>query len=103
VARIQDEVIRGQRVEDAIITGISATGAAVFSTFSVMVGGIIPWAFSPLLFHNQMSVLLTFLMFTNMFAGVLILPAFIAWSRAGFICKYEVKTAQRPPGEAAAS
>ncbi len=104
VARIQDEVMRGVGVEEAIITGISATGAAVFSTFSVMVGGIVPWAFSPLLFHNQMSVLLTFLMFTNMFAGVLVLPAFIAWSRSGFICKYEDQRAkQAPPGQLAAS
>lgn len=104
VARIQDEVMRGVGVEEAITTGISATGAAVFSTFSVMVGGIVPWAFSPLLFHNQMSVLLTFLMFTNMFAGVLVLPAFIAWSRSGFICKYEDERAkQAPPGQLAAS
>jgi hypothetical protein len=103
VARIQDEVMRGESVRDAITTGISATGAAVFSTFSVMVGGIVPWAFSPLLFHNQMSVLLTFLMFTNMFAGVLVLPAFIAWSRSGFICKYEVQAAKQAQGQLAAS
>ena len=25
-----------------------------------MVGGILPWAFSPLLFHNEMSLLLRF-------------------------------------------
>jgi uncharacterized protein len=102
VSRIQDEVMRGLRVEDAITTGISATGAAVFSTFAVMVGGIVPWAFSPLLFHNQMSVLLTFLMFTNMFAGVLVLPAFIAWSRSRFICKYETGIAGQAPQKVAA-
>jgi uncharacterized protein len=104
VARIQDEVMRGQTMEDSVITGITATGAAVFSTFSVMVGGIIPWAFSPLLFHSQMSILLTFLMFTNMFAGVLVLPAFIAWSRAGFICRYEQKAGSgKPQSQLAAS
>jgi hypothetical protein len=32
-------------------------------------------AFSPLLFHNEMSLLLIFLMGTNMIGGVLILPA----------------------------
>jgi hypothetical protein len=53
-----------------------------------MVGGILPWVFSPLQFHSQMSVLLSFLMFTNMIAGILILPAFIAWARPGFIAKY---------------
>jgi predicted RND superfamily exporter protein len=95
VARIQDEMMRGLQLDDAVATGITATGAAVFSTFAVMVGGIIPWAFSPLLFHNEMSLLLTFLMFTNMFAGVLILPAFIAWSRARFITKYELQVSAK--------
>jgi hypothetical protein len=40
-----------------------------------MVGGILPRAFSPLLFHNKMSLLLIFLMDTNMIADVPILPA----------------------------
>ena len=87
VARIRDEVGRGCSIEDAIVIAITGTGAAVFSTFAVMVGGILPWVFSPLQFHSQMSVLLSFLMFTNMVAGILILPAFIAWARPGFIAK----------------
>jgi predicted RND superfamily exporter protein len=89
VARIRDEVIAGRRLEDAITTALKTTGSAVFSTFSVMIGGILPWAFSPLLFHNEMSVLLIFLMATNMVAGVIILPSFIAWRRPKFICRYE--------------
>jgi len=103
VARIQDEVMRGQPVKEAIITGISATGAAVFSTFAVMVGGIVPWAFSPLLFHNEMSLLLTFLMFTNMFAGVLVLPAFIAWSKSRFIYRYVAESGRGAAEQVAAS
>ncbi len=90
VARIRDEVIGGATLEDAITITLRTTGAAVFSTFAVMVGGMLPWAFSPLLFHNEMSVLLIFLMGTNMIAGVLILPAFIAWRRPKFIARYEV-------------
>jgi len=89
VARIQDEVINGASIEEAITVALHTTGAAVFSTFAVMVGGIVPWAFSPLLFHNEMSVLLIFLMGTNMVAGILILPAFIAWRRPHFIARYE--------------
>jgi uncharacterized protein len=89
VARIQDEVINGATIEEAITTALRTTGAAVFSTFAVMIGGILPWAFSPLLFHNEMSVLLIFLMGTNMIAGVLILPAFIAWRRPRFIARFE--------------
>jgi predicted RND superfamily exporter protein len=90
VARIQDEVINGASIEGAITTALHTTGAAVFSTFAVMIGGILPWAFSPLLFHNEMSVLLVFLMATNMVAGVLILPAFIAWYRPRFITRYQL-------------
>ncbi len=88
VARIQDEVMGGATIEEAVTTALSTTGAAVFSTFAVMVGGILPWAFSPLLFHNEMSVLLIFLMGTNMVAGCLILPSFIAWWRPHFIRRY---------------
>jgi predicted RND superfamily exporter protein len=89
VARIRDEVISGYTIDSAVTIAIRSTGAAVFTTFVVMVAGIIPWAFSPMLFHNSMSILLTFLMSTNMIAGVLILPAFIAWARPNFIQQYE--------------
>jgi len=88
VARIRDEVARGASIEDAVTTALRTTGLAVFSTFAVMVVGILPWAFSPLLFHNEMSVLLIFLMGTNMIAGVMILPAYIAWRRPRFITRY---------------
>jgi predicted RND superfamily exporter protein len=91
VARIEDEVINGASIDEAVATALRTTGAAVFSTFAVMIGGIVPWVFSPLLFHNEMSVLLIFLMGTNMIAGVLILPAFIAWRRPAFIARYEHK------------
>ena len=43
-----------------------------------------------------MSVLLSFLMFTNMVAGILILPAFIAWARPGFITKYRGSEKTQP-------
>lgn len=93
VARICDEVRRGAVVEDAVTTALKTTGAAVFSTFAVMVGGILPWAFSPLLFHNEMSLLLIFLMGTNMIAGVLILPAYIAWRQPNFVARYRTAAA----------
>ena len=58
----------------------------------MMVGEILPWAFSPLLFHNEMNLLLIFLMGTNMIAGVLILPACIAW-RPNFVARYRTAAA----------
>jgi predicted RND superfamily exporter protein len=89
VSRILDEVTGGMKLEDAIPLAISSTGGAVFMVMCVMIGGIIPWAFSPALFHNNMSILLAVLMLLNAIAGVFVLPSFIAWSRSGFICRFE--------------
>jgi predicted RND superfamily exporter protein len=85
VSRILDECRAGEPLDRAVTTALYGTGAAVFMTFATIVGGMIPWVFSPLLFHNEMSVLLIILMFTNMIVGVLILPAFIAWVQPRFI------------------
>jgi predicted RND superfamily exporter protein len=89
VARIRDEVMDGLALNDAIMTALRTTGAWVFATYVVMVGGMLPWVFSPLLFHNEMSVMLILLMSANLIAGVLILPAVIAWTRPRFITRYE--------------
>jgi predicted RND superfamily exporter protein len=85
VARIRDEVMGGMEVDDAIVLALKTTGVAVFNTFLVMIGGIFPWIFSPLLFHNEMSTLLIFLMGTNMIAGCIILPCYLSWARPKFV------------------
>jgi len=85
VSRILDECSAGAPLDSAITTALYGTGAAVFMTFATIVGGMVPWVFSPTLFHSEMSILLIILMFTNMIVGVLILPAFIAWMRPRFI------------------
>jgi len=85
IARIRDEVMGGMEVDDAIVLALKSTGVAVFNTFLVMIGGIFPWIFSPLLFHSQMSTLLIFLMGTNMIAGCIILPCYLSWARPKFV------------------
>jgi uncharacterized protein len=85
VSRIRDEVMGGMDVDDAIVLALKTTGVAVFNTFLVMIGGIFPWIFSPLLFHNEMSTLLIFLMGTNMIAGCIILPCYLSWARPKFV------------------
>jgi uncharacterized protein len=84
VSRIRDEVMGGMDVDDAIVLALKTTGVAVFNTFLVMIGGIFPWIFSPLLFHSQMSTLLIFLMGTNMIAGCIVLPCYLSWARPKF-------------------
>jgi hypothetical protein len=88
VARIRDEVIAGAQPDEAITTALRTTGGWVFATFAVMVGGIVPWVFSPLLFHNEMSLLLILLMAANLIVGVLVLPSFIGWRHPHFIMRY---------------
>jgi predicted RND superfamily exporter protein len=89
VARIRDEVIGGLTLNDAITRSMRSTGIWVFSTYAVMVGGMLAWVFSPLLFHSEMSILLILLMSTNLIAGLLIMPALISWIRPPFITRFE--------------
>jgi uncharacterized membrane protein len=44
-------------------------------------------------FPQRDELLLTFLMGTNMAAGVLILPAYIAWRRPNFVTRYRTAAA----------
>ena len=102
VARIRDEVIDGCKLDEAITRSMRSTGVWVFSTYAVMVGGMLAWVFSPLLFHSEMSVLLILLMSTNLVAGLLIIPTLIAWRRPQFITRYEVGNRAAPPAGAKA-
>ncbi len=89
VARIRDEMREGLDLNGAIARALGTTGAWVCVTFAVMVGGTLPWVLSPLLFHNEMSVMLILLMAANLAVGLLILPGFIALRRSRFITRYE--------------
>jgi uncharacterized protein len=89
VSCIRAEVMAGHQVADAVRLALKSAGESVLSTFCVMIGGIIPWVFSPAHFHHHMGVLLTILLATNVLAGVWIVPAFISWSGPGFITRHE--------------
>jgi len=69
----------------------------VLATYAVMVGGMLPWLFSPLLFHTEMSSLMILLMSANLIVGLFILPAFIASRRSRFITRYESAAAAAIP------
>jgi uncharacterized protein len=96
VSRICDECAAGRELDEAVTIALRETGAAVFATFSVIVAGLAPWVFSPVLFHNEMSVLLMILMFTNMIVGVFILPAYIAWARPRFVFGHALAAKTEP-------
>jgi len=89
VACMRAEVMAGHRLDDAVRLALKSAGESVLSTFCVMIGGILPWVFSPAQFHHHMGTLLTILLATNVLAGVWIVPAFISWSGPGFITRHE--------------
>jgi uncharacterized protein len=89
VSCMRAEVIAGHQLDDAVRLALKSAGHSVLSTFCVMIGGIVPWVFSPAQFHHHMSTLLTILLATNVLAGVWIVPAFISWSGPGFITCHE--------------
>ena len=89
VSCMRAEVMAGHRLDDAIRLALKSAGESVLSTFCVMIGGIVPWVFSPAQFHHHMGMLLTILLATNVLAGVWIIPAFISWSGPGFITRHE--------------
>jgi predicted RND superfamily exporter protein len=90
VSCIRAEVMAGHQVDDAVRLALKSAGESVLSTFCVMIGGILPWVFSPAQFHHHMGVLLTILLATNVLAGIWIIPAFISWSGPGFITRHEL-------------
>jgi predicted RND superfamily exporter protein len=79
VARIRDEGAPGLSLPEATEVGLRTTGGTAVSTAIVIVGGALPWVFSPMLFHNEMSLLLILLMVTNLLVGLLIVPSLIVW------------------------
>jgi predicted RND superfamily exporter protein len=89
LARIQEEAASGSSANDPVNSALRKTGPAVLGSFIVIVGGLVPWVFSPILFQNEMSEILILLMITNLIAGVIVLPALIAWLRPRFMCRAE--------------
>ncbi len=89
VSSMRAEVMAGHQLDDAIRVALKNAGESVLSTFCVMMGGILPWVFSPAQFHHHMGMLLTILLATNVLAAIWIVPAFISWSGPGFITRHE--------------
>ncbi len=84
----------GITLEEAIRAGLSARGGTIVGTYLLMVAGLVPWVFSPVLFQNEMSALLILLMTTNLIAGLLILPALLVVMRPRFLTRYERRVSE---------
>jgi len=99
LARACTEAQTGLPTPDALRVALRTSGRTVFASFIVIVGGLLPWVYSPMLFQNEMSLMLFMLMTTNLVAGALILPALVAWLRPRFMSR----AAEDTPAMAAAN
>jgi predicted RND superfamily exporter protein len=92
---VRNELGAGYRLDDAIRLALESACQSELSSFCVMLGGLLPWVFSPFLLHHQMSIVLIILLIANVLASLWITAAFISWWKPDFITRYE----WRPEGK----
>ncbi len=87
VSRIKDTYKETKNLSEAVITGVTTSGRAVFMTATMMTAGVFFWYFSPLRFQAEMGILLGILMMSNMLVGILVLPAIVSILKPKFVLK----------------
>jgi predicted RND superfamily exporter protein len=87
VSRIKDTYKDTNDLSEAVVTGVTTSGKAVFMTATMMTAGVFFWYFSPLRFQAEMGILLGILMMSNMLVGILVLPAIINILKPKFVLK----------------
>jgi predicted RND superfamily exporter protein len=93
---IREEIVGGLSLSQATTTALRGPGVTILSTYLVMIAGLVPWVFSPVLFQNEMSALLILPMTTNLIAGLLILPALLVLIQPRFLIRYEPVATTEP-------
>lgn len=85
ISRIKETYNKEKELSQAVIKGVTTSGRAVFMTATMMTVGVVFWYFSPLRFQAEMGILLGILMMSNMFVGIVILPAIVNVIKPRFI------------------
>jgi len=89
VSRIRAEVEGGLGLDDATRVAIKHAGEGALGATCVILAGVLPWAFSPALFHHQMAAVVAMLLPVNLLATLAVLPAAISWLTPRFITRFE--------------
>jgi len=87
ISRIKDTYQEKNNLANAVVTGVTTSGRAVFMTATMMTAGVFFWYFSPLRFQAEMGILLGILMMSNMLVGILVLPAIVNILKPRFVLK----------------
>ncbi|MEW4982271.1 MAG: MMPL family transporter [Cycloclasticus sp.] len=87
--KVGDKIIdKTKELNEAIITTLRTTGAAVVFTAVTVVGGIVYWIpGSALRFNSEMAILLILLMVSNMIGAITIVPLLIRVLKPKFLAK----------------
>jgi predicted RND superfamily exporter protein len=64
---------------------MTSVGEPIVFTALAMTGGLIVWAFSPLMFQATMGFFLATILLLNMLGGLLLVPSFVAVIKPKFV------------------
>jgi predicted RND superfamily exporter protein len=85
LGRILEEYKISQNLKDAIHTTMISVGEPVVFTALAMIGGLVVWVFSPLMFQATMGFFLAIILLLNMLGGLLLVPSFVAVMKPKFV------------------
>ena len=85
LGRILEEYEVRKNMKDTIITTMTSVGEPIVFTALAMTGGLIVWAFSPLMFQATMGFFLATILLLNMLGGLLLVPSFVAVLKPKFV------------------
>jgi predicted RND superfamily exporter protein len=85
LGRILEEYKVSQNLKDAIHTTMISVGEPVVFTALAMIGGLVVWVFSPLMFQATMGFFLAIILLLNMLGGLLLVPSFVAVMKPKFV------------------
>jgi len=75
----------GKGMKETITTTMTEVGEPIVFTALAMTGGLIVWAFSPLMFQATMGFFLATILLLNMLGGLLLVPSFVAVLKPKFL------------------
>jgi predicted RND superfamily exporter protein len=85
LSRILEEYAVRKNMKDTITTTMASVGEPIVFTALAMTGGLIVWAFSPLMFQATMGFFLATILLLNMLGGLLLVPSFVAVIKPKFV------------------
>ena len=85
LGRIVEEYEIRKNMKDTIIFSMTSVGEPIILTSLGMIGGLIVWVISPLMFQATMGFFLAVILFLNMLGGLLLVTSFVVLLKPKFV------------------